>query len=507
MILPSLQYNTTKNKLETNKMSSINYSDDFNPGDIADSLNISARRYPYISTRKARTQVGNESQITNVTTWGNQLALVNNNKLIYNGVEKATLTSGDKQFAVVNTKVVIWPDKKYYDMTTGTVKELGASASGSGATFTTNTITTSWGTDLTTLFKTGDGLSISGTTNNDISFVVKTVTSTTITATTDNIFTAGSSSGTITISRSIPDMDFICESENRLWGCSSANQTIYASALGDPTNFNVFEGTASDSYAVVVGTTGNFTACTKFASTVLFFKEDKIHKMLGSYPKEYTMYTYDMEGVQSGCHKSIQVINQILYFKGVHGIFAYGGKKPTLISSNFGEKVFTNAKGGEDGDTYYLSVKEGETNHLFCYETTKGLWVREDNVYASEFTTIGNTLYAIIDNKLYQLATNDSVANMDWMIKFKPFYETIQGRKMYSKVILRTELPQGSILKMSVSQDGKPYKMVAKLNGKNNATAIRLPITRCDKYEIKLEGKGEMAILDMLREVSVGSEV
>ena len=52
-----------------------------------------------------------------------------------------------------------------------------------------------------------------------------TTTMATLPDTTSNIITEASEA--ITLERKIPDMDFICESENRLWGCSNDAQTIY----------------------------------------------------------------------------------------------------------------------------------------------------------------------------------------------------------------------------------------------------------------------------------------
>ena len=68
-----------------------------------------------------------------------------------------------------------------------------------------------------------------------------------------NTFTAKEETGELCIERKIPELDYICESENRLWGVSNAKQTIYASAMGDPTNFFTYEGLATDSYALAVG--------------------------------------------------------------------------------------------------------------------------------------------------------------------------------------------------------------------------------------------------------------
>lgn len=214
---------------------------------------------------------------------------------------------------------------------------------GSKAKFTKNKMTVSGWTDLTTLFKAGDGVTLSGCVTqsaNNKDFVIKAVTAKEITVA-DNTFTEATETSTsIKIERKIPDLDFICESENRLWGCNSTTQTLYASALGDPTNFYVYEGLSTDSYTLAVGTDGKFTGCCKLSSSVLFWKETKLHKMLGGYPAEYSMYTYELEGLQDGCHKSQQVINDTLFYKGPHGVYAYSGGTPTLISENFGEKFF-----------------------------------------------------------------------------------------------------------------------------------------------------------------------
>lgn len=58
-----------------------------------------------------------------------------------------------------------------------------------------------------------------------------------------------SQTGSLTVARTCPDMDFLAVHQNRLWGCSSENHEIYASKLGDPANFHVYAGIASDSYA------------------------------------------------------------------------------------------------------------------------------------------------------------------------------------------------------------------------------------------------------------------
>ncbi len=514
--LPQMPYTMQKAQTEIIAMRGINYSDQFQDGDMADSLNLSARRYPYITTRKGRPQQAYYQNATALTSWDGLVA-VQGTDLIYGGKVVGQVKAGTKQFAVVNTKLVIWPDRVYLDLKTKAVKPLSGSAAGVGAVFTTNTMTIAWQSsgkalDLTEIFKVGDAVTISGCTakaGNNKDIVIKGLSATKITVA-DNTFTAVTESNAqIKLERKIPNMDFICESENRLWGCSNESQTIYASSLGDPTNFNVFEGLSTDSYALSVGSEGDFTGCCKLGSSVLFWKETTLHKMLGSYPAEYSLYTSSIEGLRAGCHKSLQVINEVLFYMGLHGVYTYTGGTPTLMSDNFGNREFTDAVAGNDGDSYYLAVKEGAQKHLFIYETRFGIWVHEDNIYCEDFARMGKTLYMLCDDgNVYLTEGEADEPDMTWLAQFTPFYETVQGRKRHSKIIMRVELPRGSFLAVHVRFDGGIWQEAAKIIGKSDdAVPLRVLMERCDKFELKLTGRGPCTILSILREFSVGSEV
>ena len=516
LTLPKIPYSMQKNKQEIVAMRGINYSDTLQNGDMADSLNLSARRFPYITTRKARVKQTAYENATALTAWDKLVAVVGTS-LLYDGAAVGTVTAGAKQFAVVNTKLVIWPDKVYLDLNTETVKPLSASLSGVGATFTATTMTISWqsvgaAVDLTQHFNVGDAVKITGCTTqaaNNKDIVIKGLTATEITVAADTFTAATESGAEITLERSVPDMDFICESENRLWGCSNDAQTLYASSLGDPTNFNVFEGLSTDSFALAVGSEGSFTGCCKLSSSVLFWKETKLHKILGSYPAEYSLYTYNIEGLRSGCNKSLQVINEVLFYMGLHGVYAYSGGTPSLMSANFGNRDFSDAIAGNDGDSYYLAVKEGTKKHLFVYETRSGIWVHEDTTYCADFARIGKSLYMLKDNgDVYLTEGTDDDAGIMWLAHFTPFLETIQGRKTHSKIIVRLELPAGSYMTASVRFDNGPWKEAARIVGKtNDALPLRIMLDRSDKFELKLTGKGPCTILSLMREFSIGSEV
>lgn len=362
--------------------------------------------------------------------------------------------------------------------------------------------------NFTDLFKVGDTV-VAKSSYKD--FGEKTFTITALTpgsiSTSANIFTPGEYPD-VTIEQKFPDLDFACECHNRLFGCSNADKTIYVSALGDPTNMMTYEGVSTDSFAVAVAGEGDFTACCAHDSSVLFWKERQLHKLTGYNPSDFALYTYQVEGVQAGSERSAQIINEVLYYKGVRGVFAYTGGIPQLISPNFGERKFRDAVGGSDGDTYYISMSDADGDYLFAYETRSNMWVLEDKIKCDSFVKSDGSLKYVSGGKVYMMTDNEDPLDLEWMAQFVPFYETIEGKKTYSRLLMRAELPKGSYMIIEVRSDDGPWCEAGKIVGANKGIIpIRLPIARCDKFEIRLSGKGAFVLHEILREYHVGSEV
>src|SRR5699024_6602848 len=132
-----------------------------------------------------------------------------------------------------------------------------------------------------------------------------------------------SQTGSLTVARTCPDMDFLAVHQNRLWGCSSENHEIYASKLGDPANFHVYAGIASDSYAATVGTAGDFTGAAAVNDTVVFFQEGGVTKVLGTKPANYQIAYTPTSGVMRGSEKSLCLVDGTLFYLSPEGVCAY----------------------------------------------------------------------------------------------------------------------------------------------------------------------------------------
>lgn len=318
----------------------------------------------------------------------------------------------------------------------------------------------------------------------------------------------GTEAGAVTIRRKTPELTVVCESNNRLWGAEG--DTIYASALGDPCNFYTYDGLDTDSYAVAVASEGAFTGCCGFGNSVLFWKENRLYKVLGAYPSQYTMYEYNVPGVKQGSEQSLVNINEVLYYHGRDGVYRYSGGAPDLASDVFGMRRFEEASAGAAEGRYYISMKDRKSGAwgMWVYDTLKGLWVQEDDTQAMNFAADEGKLYCIGDGKLMHLNPDDGEEVIAWSATTTRMDEVFHNRKCYSKLLLRGELLEDTAwLQVDVSCDGEPFKRVYTSRDKGAKTLV-IPIMpkRCDSFRIRLSGEGKFIIRSLVREFGIGSE-
>lgn len=606
MRLPFMNSTGAKNKRQIIDFRGINYSPVGGDGELEESYNLSSEHYPWVSQRAGRKTEAVYLSPTGLYARG-KLCVVDGEDFRYGGEIVGKVERGEKHFATINTKIVIFPDKKFYDTHTGEFGSLEAryhcyagDVSFTGTTLTvreksyidvadpdeerqsldipaTATITVYTGVthnkdtgalsftggaqkavselakgniiqyecesneyqivegvssggdtysvnvqlrqivlhnypNFDTAFSIGDAVDLSGCvtlSGNNGSHIIRGISGRTLTFDRDAFGQTGAESGAVRLERTVPNLTCICECDNRIWGAEGT--TIYASALGDPKNFYVYDGLATDSYAVAVGTEGDFTACCAYSSTVLFWKENCLHKILGSYPAQYELYTYHVPGVQEGSEKSLCLINETIFYKGRDGIYAYSGGIPDNIGECFGPRRFSRAVGGSDGRRYYLSMLTGNGAwELYVFDTAKGIWLREDETHATDFAYLDGTLYYLDGRNGKVIRTGqdrEEEGRIEWALTFCRFNETTLGRKGYSRLYLRVELEAGAWLKAEVSPDGAPFRQVY-LTHNEHARTMQIPVlpTRCDSFLVRLSGKGECKIKSMVREFAVGSE-
>lgn len=393
-MLPILRGDSGNSKKYVVSFKGLNLGEAHQEGEFSACENLSSALAPCMSQRYARVKEG--SYVSPSTLHAKDgLLVIDETRVLYQGQEVGQVTAGKKQTATVGNYVVIFPDRVYYNTVTKEFGRMEAEHKSSGLVFTDTTITT---TGDAFPFKVGDAVTISGcaTAENNRStetaIIIRGVSGNVLTFY-ENSFTAGTEAGEVTIRREVPALDFICESNYRLWG--TKGNTIYSSKFMDPFNFHVFDGLAGDSYAIDVATDGEFTGCVPYSSHICFFKEHTLHKLYGSKPSNFQIVTSQVYGVQAGSEGSICNVNETLYYKGVLGVYAYSGGVPELVSESFGPVRFSEACAATDGERYYISMRNGETWGLYVYDVLRNLWLQEDGMRCVDMTFSGGYVYLL----------------------------------------------------------------------------------------------------------------
>lgn len=336
----------------------------------------------------------------------------------------------------------------------------------------------------------------------------------------DYIIVAGLLHGVHTLATSlvaelkIPDLDYVCEANNRLWGCSYAEadgtltNEIRACALGDYRNWYRFEGTSMDSYVMSVGSDGKFTGAYSLQGIPLIWKEDYLHKISGTTPSNFTLNTLKCRGVQDGSWQSLAVVNEALYYKARADVMVYDGAMPYSVSEKLGTEKYYEAVGGGYRDKYYISMHNKEMEYsTYVYDSVKGLWHKEDESYIMAMATTGGDLVMAIREHdvlttLYTIAGDrEAEEKFDWSVTFGTFGFAYERAKYLSRFNIRAQMEAGSEMTFEIQYDSNgEWKDMGTMKAKTLRT-FTLPIIprRCDHCQVRVRGNGKVSIYSIAR--------
>ena len=578
--------------------------------ELSSSLNFSARGYPALQTRAKRRKVRTVKDVNGMYHL-NGLVLCRGTTLEYTpdgdesragaAVLENALTDTEKTMTGMGTKVLIWPDKKAFDIETGELTDLAAAwelgggqmtvtpCDGEGKTYTPDSVGTEepespadgqlflkgeaeepygaasvlmkysaknkkWTEillqdvrihcpGLGSVMKEGDTVTVSGMPqevcdalaaglDGEVSIgtldgddVIATLTpqqessryygSWTVTATSATWQSADGKvsenkavNAPVKLERRVPDLDFVTEQGNRVWGCSRKENSIYACALGDPTNWYSYRGIASDSYAVSVGSDGAFTGAASCLGYVLFFKEHCIHKLYGTKPSDYQMSSVRCRGVAANAAKSLCVIAETLYYLSPDGVMAWSGSLPSKVSGALDTGKLTavdRAVGGQLDARYYLYLhrKTEDGGRLLVYDTERGVW-QEESTAGTGMVSTGQQLY-LWDGSALWAADPEREAGGEDETELK--FEAVTGDiglavpddKYISRVTLRMDALAHTVLTVAVSYDGGDWETVSSCAVTKDHQRVNLPFVprRHDTMRLKFAGTGQMALRSM----------
>ncbi|MBQ7346112.1 MAG: hypothetical protein IJW45_08670 [Oscillospiraceae bacterium] len=525
MKLPSMKYADGIGKVKQIKFGGLARSLGAGDGEIWDMQNMTSDHHPLLSSRRGRWKKGELVSPGGIFSWDG-LCWVDGTTFYFDGAEKGTVSEGKKVFASMGAYVLIFPDKAYYNVDTGEFGSMEASWSGKGVVFSDGTLygeaatancISCEGVRWEDYFRSGDAVTITGCTveANNVSLIIRQIDGDKLYFY-ENSFQLGTEEGEVQLRRKVPDLKYLCENENRLWGCT--DNTIYACKLGDIFNWEVYDGLDTDAYSVDTGSAGPFTGCISYRGYPTFFKEDHIYKVYGSVPSNFEVLGSATLGLMDGCAGSLAVAGETLFYLSRSGMMAYTGGIPQPVNEAFGTERFYDAVAGSDGLKFYVSMKGGQGRYrLYVFDTQAGTWHIEDDIRITHFARADGELYMLSDDgTLWAVGLTDAPEGatvedaVEWYVEFADFTEEDPNKKGVSKLQIRLELEQGAEAQawLMFDSDGEWIRAGHAL-GQEAKRSYYLPIVprRADHYRLKITGTGACRIHSIAREVYSGSEL
>ena len=315
--------------------------------------------------------------------------------------------------------------------------------------------------------------------------------------------------GYVKAERVLPQMDYVVESGNRLWGCFYGEQDgktvneIYASKLGDPTNWEVFQGLSTDSWRASRGVSEPYTGAAVLSGCPLFFREDGLEKVYPSSSGAHQIQTFTLEGVEQGAANSICLIENRLYYKSRLGVMCYTGTMPQLVSLAWGDMKLTEGSAARHGRKYCLSTVDADGEGLVAvYDTESGDWHLETEPWEGLAVAQGDELYYLAGGEIYRRYAQSN-SEIEWYaetepLAFVPEHVWLSYLRLRFTMPYRTPRQTPTWIRVYVSYEDGPWQLKSTLHQMQlNTQELVIWPERRDNFRLRLEGTGDCELVSL----------
>lgn len=433
----------------------------------------------------------------------------NGTHFVYDGEPRFEVSEGKKKFENFNGRVLIFPDRIYFDPKTGGHGMLDSSTGKiTYKILKRNVGGESWGLSaiqcgdhrIGDLFSEGDGVFIGD--NKELGlygFHTVTYSSPNILLFDKFEFGVGEPM-TITgeLSRGGPKgCDAACVSGGRVWVAS--DNRIYASTPNDERNWAVGGDDENTSYMCDMENSDKITYCCELEGSPVFFTANGIYKMYGDRALNFNMRcTVGHGGIEERFKDTAACVGGKVYYLTPSGVCRFdGGTVELMHSSPVGAGV-TSAVGGGDADTYYLCVVQNGVRSFFAYDTVSERWQRFgyyffDNFFVtSEGTcaTTGKSVYLIAPaNGLPEEYVSERIVTYDLRLGE---IDMSDGMMPYC-VTLNGDFPDGSYY-LQTEYDGQSVQVGVSVRKKYKKIEFLILPRRCERFSLRLWGNMDISL-------------
>lgn len=326
----------------------------------------------------------------------------------------------------------------------------------------------------------------------------------------------------VTFSRKMPNMDYVIESNNRLWGCRYGENAkgeivneIYASKLGDFKNWQSYQGITSDSYIASCGTDGEWTGAVNYLSRPVFFKENYIHTVYGAYPAQFNINSVAARGVQRGSNESIAILDEVVYYMSPEGICTYNGSLPVNISAPLGEIGYHDVIGcGFFGRYYARMIDNFNQPCLMVYDSRRNIWHKENDENIIKLCAVDDNVYYITEGALGRNIKSffgvpaPNTPAVKWFFETGMYGLSEIDSKYITRLNVRLSLGRGAHMIVSICYNNSDQWHRLCRVARSDLNPFTLPIkpNRCDHFRLRFEGEGDVMIFSISKTTEQGSD-
>lgn len=361
----------------------------------------------------------------------------------------------------------------------------------------------------------------------------------------DNVVTI--SSGTVTIERHVPEMDYITECNNRLWGCkfgvvgTETLNEIYACRLGDFKNWYAYAGVSTDSYAMSIGCEGPFTGAITYLGIPIFFKENWILKIYGEVPANFQLVQTMARGPGKGQGRSLITDGKMVFYRSAVDFCVFrNGQYPERISDALGTLPEETVTGGAVGSKLFFACERAPSaaqgaaapqagapdRELLVFDTSNGLWHRETSDRVHRCVNDGHRLYLLLEDddgvfhidavdgrydlEVFSAAAQTAPETVTWSATTASIGLGQLEAKYPKKIMVRAKLARHSYVLCEISYDGGDWRDGFEMygDGRDGFTVVTKDILpkRCMDFRLRFSGRGDWQLVSVAKTTVQGSD-
>ena len=128
------------------------------------------------------------------------------------------------------------------------------------------------------------------------------------------------------------------------------------------------------------------------------------------------------------------------------------------------------------------------------FDTTKNVWVREDDTAAIAFASHQGQLYWLTKDALWA-HRGQTEKTVSWSLTLGDFERISAERQIVARMSVLVDLPAGSRLLCEMRYDGGAWQPVSRIqNARGGVFRVPFLPRRCERFSVRLSGVGAAVI-------------